>query len=143
MKRQVNKGKKEHKGMEKNRRFENNLNENYGLTLMTFNYNGVQFQIRTTTHFHDKSKERGIDLDTACGDIVALGKERLYNYAKARDDVAIIDTENNMTTIITFEGNQNPYVQVRIRTIIPKSKVWVKTGTKIYNLKDYKGGLKK
>lgn len=122
--------------MEKKQRFESNLTENYGLTLINFYYNGIKFQIRTTTtHFHDKSKERGINLDTACGDIIALGKERLYNYAKAGDDVAIIDTDNDITTIITFEGNQNPYIQIRIRTVIPKSNVFIKKGTKIYNLR--------
>lgn len=122
--------------MEGNQRFKDNLNENYGLTLMTFRYNGIEFKIRATTHFYDQYKERRINVDIACGDIVALGKERLYNYAKAGDDVAIINTVKNITTIITFEGNQ-----IRIRTIIPKSNVWVKTGTKIYNLKDYKGGF--
>lgn len=122
------------------KRFNENLNENYGLTLMTFNYNGIKFQIRTTTHFYDKFKARGINTDIACGDIVALGKERLYDYAKAGDDVAIIDTDNDITTIITFEGNQNSYVQIRIRTVIPKSNVWIKSGTKIFNLR--KGDLR-
>jgi len=121
--------------MRNNRRFENNLNENYGITLLTFYYNGIIFKIRTTEHSLDRFKERGINVDIACGDIISLGKERLYNYAKAGDDVAIIDADNDITTIITFED-----LQIRIRTIIPKSNVWVKSGTKIYNLR--KGDLK-
>lgn len=121
-------------------RFNENLNENYGITFMKFNYNGIEFKVRTTEHSLDRFRENGINVDIACGDIVSLGKERLYNYAKAGDDVAIIDVDNNITTIITFEGNQNPYVQIRIRTIIPRSNVWVKSGTRIYNLR--KGDLK-
>ena len=121
--------------MEKNRRFEDNLNENYVITLLKFSYNGMEFKIRTTDHSLDRFKENGINVDIACGDIISLGKERLYNYAKTGDDVAIIDVDNNITTIITFENTQ-----IRIRTIIPKSNVWVKEGTKIYNLR--KGDLK-
>ena len=122
-------------------RFNENLNENYGITLMKFSFNGTEFKVRTTEHSLIRFEENGIDINIACGDIVSLGKERFYNYAKFGEDVAIIDVDNDITTIITLEGNQNPYVQVRIRTIIPKSKVWVKTGTKIYNLRDYKGGF--
>ena len=124
--------------MEKNRRFENNLNEHYGITLLKFSYNGIEFKIRTTEHSLDRFKERGINVDTACGDIISLGKERLYNYAKTGDDVAIIDTDNDITTIITFEKNGNNS-QIRIRTIIPKSNVWIRKGTKIYNLNKYEG----
>ena len=111
-------------------RFDKNLNENYGITLMKFSFNGTEFKIRITEHSLIRFKENGIDINTACGDIVALGKERLHDYAKAGDDVAIIDTDNDITTIITFENTQ-----IRIRTIIPKSNVWVKSGTKIFNLR--------
>ena len=124
------------RGRKEMRKFEENLNENHGITLLTFYYNGIEFKIRSTEHSIDRFRKNGINVDIACGDIVSLGKERLYNYAKAGDDVAIIDIDNDITTIITFEGNQNPYVQIRIRTIIPRSNVWVKSGTKIYNLRE-------
>jgi len=116
-------------------RFNENLNENYGITLLKFSFNGTEFKIRTTEHSLIRFKENGIDVNIACGDVISLGKERLYNYAKSGDDVAIIDIDNKITTIITFESTQ-----IRIRTIIPKSNVWVKSGTKIYKLR--KGDLK-
>lgn len=123
--------KEQKKEMENNRRFENNLNENYGITLLKFSYNGITFKIRSTEHSLLRFKEKGIDVDIACGDIVALGKARLYNYAKTGDDVAIIDVKNKITTITTFEGSQ-----IRIRTIIPRSNTWIKQGTRIYKLNE-------
>lgn len=116
-------------------RFNGNLNNNHGITLMKFNYNGTEFLIRTTEHSLIRFKENGINIDIACGNIVSLGKKRLYEYSGTGEDVAIVDVDNNITTIITFEGNQ-----IRIRTIIPKSNVWIKSGTKIFNLR--KGDLK-
>ena len=112
-----------------------NLNKDHGIKLLSFNFNGREFEIRTTDHTHEHL-ERKYDLDVICGDIVALGKERLYHYANRGEDVAIIDHENNLTVIITFEGSQ-----IRIRTVIDKSNVWVKKGTRIFNLRDYKGGF--
>lgn len=116
----------EHKG---------SLNRNHGRKLMSFSFNGKGFEIRTTDHTHEHL-ERKFDLNVVCGDIIALGKERLYNYANKGDDVAIIDQNHDITVIITFEGNQ-----IRIRTVIDKSNVWVRKGTRIFNLRDYRGGF--
>ena len=115
------------------RRFKENLNQSHGKKLMSFSFNGRNFEIRTTDHRNDH-QERKYDMNVVCGDIIALGKERLYNYADQGEDVAIIDEENNLSVIITFEGNQ-----IRIRTVIDKSNIWVRKGTRIYNLKNYKG----
>ena len=112
--------------------FKDNLNENHGITLLKFSYNGIEFQIRATEHSLERYEENGIDKNIVCGDIVALGKKRLYDYADKGEDVAIIDYDNDFTIIITFEK-----FQIRIKTIINKSNVWVKKGTIIYNL--YKG----
>jgi len=117
--------------MEKSRRFENNLNEDFGITLLKFPHNGIEYQVRATEHSLERFKENGINIDVACGDIISLGKERLYYFYKAGQDVAIIDTKYKMTIIITFEKEQ-----IRIRTIIPKDRVFIKTGTKVYNLKN-------
>ena len=114
----------EHKG---------NLNKNHGIKLLSFSFNGREFEIRTTDHTH-KHLERKYDLNIVCGDIIALGKERLCNYANRGDDVAIIDQNHDITVIITFEGNQ-----IRIRTVIDKSNIWVRKGTRIFNLRNYKG----
>ena len=121
-------GEKEIKKM--GNRFEN-LDENHGITLLKFSYNGTEFKIRSTDHSIKRFKGNGINVDIACGDVIALGKERLYNYAKTGGDVAIIDVENQMTTIITFEGTQ-----IRIRTIIPRGNAYIKEGTKIYKLNE-------
>jgi len=114
--------------------FKNDLNENHGVTLLKFSYNGIEFQIRITNHGLQRYKENDIDMDIVCGDIVALGEKRLYDYAGKGEDVAIIDYDNDFTIIITFEK-----YQIRVKTIINKSNVWVKKGTIIYNL--YKGGF--
>ena len=111
-------------------RFKGRLDENSGVTLLKFSYNGKEFKIRTTDHESYDHLNRKYDLNVVCGDIVALGKARLYNYADKGDDIAIIDRDNDITTIITFEETQ-----IRIRTVIDKSNVWVKKGTRIFNLK--------
>ena len=112
-----------------------NLNRNHGRKLMSFSFNGRDFEIRTTDHTYHHM-ERRYDLNVVCGDIVALGKERLYNYADQGDDVAIIDQDHDLTVIITFEGKAIGCNQIRIRTVINKSNVWVKKGTRIYRLNE-------
>jgi len=122
------------------REFKENLNKNHGRKLLNFSYNGRDFEIRTTDHTYDHL-ERKYDMNVICGDIVALGKERLYRYADQGDDVAIIDKDHNLTVIITFEGIETGANQIRIRTVIDKSNVWVKNGTRIFELKNYRGGF--
>ena len=116
--------------------FKNNLNENHGITLLKFSYNGIEFQIRATEHSLERFKENNIDVNIACGDIISLGKERLYQYSERGDDVAIIDKDNNFVIVITFEG-----YQVRLKTLIPRANAFIKEGTKIFVLNDYKGGF--
>lgn len=116
-------------------RHKEDLNRNHGKKLMGFHFNGRNFEIRTTDHTYEHL-ERKYDINVICGDIVALGEERLYNYANQGDDVAIVDQNNDLTVIITFEGNQ-----IRVRTVIDKSNVWVRKGTRIFNLRNYKGGF--
>jgi len=119
------------------RRFNGNLNQDHGEKLISFNYNRREFEIRTTDHKGDHP-ERKYDMNVVCGDIIALGKERLYRYADQGIDTAIIDEDNNLAVIITFEGSQ-----IRIRTIIDRSNIWVKEGTRIFKLRkqNYKGGF--
>jgi hypothetical protein len=110
-------------------KFQKTLDTNHGVSLLKFKYNGTEFDVRSTDHSISRFIENGIDVDAAVGSIVALGKERLYRFAKENSDVAIIDREHGIVTIITFESNQ-----IRIRTIIPNSNAFIKSGTKIYNL---------
>ena len=118
-------------------KFKENLNRNHGRKLMNFSFNGRDFEIRTTDHKYDHP-ERKYQMDVVCGDIVALGKERLYRYADEGIDTAIIDEDNDLAVIITFEENQ-----IRIRTVIDRSNIWVKKGTRIFKLREqnYKGGF--
>ena len=112
-------------------RFDGNLNKDYGVKLLGFHFNGQTFEIRCTEHSLERFKGRGLDFNISCGDIVSLGKERLYRMSKLGDDVAIINTHKNLATIITFESEGNE-TQIRIRTIIGRSNIYVKDGTRIY-----------
>ena len=118
-----------------NRFSKEELNQNHGEKLLSFKFNGREFEIRTTDHKYSHP-ERKYQMEVVCGDIVALGKERLYRYADEGIDTAIIDEDNDLAVIITFEGNQ-----IRIRTIIDRSNIWVKRGTRVFKLRkqNYQG----
>ena len=121
-------------------RFEGRLNKEYGKELMGFYFNGRIFHIRCTDHSLGRFKERNLDVNVSLGDIVSLGKDRLYRMSENGDDVAIINTVKNQSTIVTFESEKNE-TQIRIRTIIGRSNIYVKTGTRIFKLQNYKGGF--
>ncbi len=121
-------------------RFNGNLNKNYGIELIKFSYNGKNLSVRATEHSLQRFKDHNLDVDAALGSIIALGKERLYKFSNDSVDVAVIDKENHISVIITFESEGNE-VQIRIRTIIPRSHIFVKAGTRVFELKDYEGGF--
>jgi len=121
-------------------RFEGKLDRNHGVLLMGFHYNGTEYEIRCTEHSLDRFHDHNLDVDAALGSIVALGKERMDHFAGDGSDVAIIDKENHISVIITFEAEEK-YIQIRIATIIPRSNIFVKAGTKVYCLQNYKGGF--
>jgi hypothetical protein len=114
-------------------RFKGNLNRNHGKLLLAFRFNGREYEVRCTNHSLDRFKDRNLDVNEALGAIVALGKKRLDDFAIKSDDVAIIDKVNKQSVIITFESEGN-YTQIRIATIIGRDKIFVKNGTKIFNL---------
>ena len=121
-------------------RFEGKLDRNHGIKLIGFAFNGRQYEVRTSDHSLDRFRDHGLNVDEALGSIVALGKERLDYYANEGGDVAIIDKVQRQTVIITFES-EDDFTQIRIATIIPRDRVYVKAGTKVYVLRDYKGGF--
>ena len=121
-------------------RFKGNLDRNHGTKLIGFAFNGRKYEVRTSDHSIKRFKDHGLDVDGAVGTIVALGKERLNYYAVAGIDVAIIDKVQKQTVIITFES-EDDYTQIRIATIIPREHVYVKAGTKVFCLRNYKGGF--
>ena len=112
-----------------------NLDRNHGKLLLAFRFNGRQYEVRCTDHSLDRFKDHGLNVDEAIGSIVALGKARLDYFAGQGADVAIIDKLQKQTVIITFESEGN-YTQIRIATIIPKDRVFVKEGTKIFCLNE-------
>ena len=121
-------------------RFEGRLERNFGRKLIEFKFNGTEYEVRCTEHSLERFKERNINIDEALGSIVALGKERLDRFSSEGNDVAIIDKDNHISVIITFES-EGHYVQIRIATIIGRDNIFVKSGTKIFCLKNYKGGF--
>jgi len=119
------------------------LNQSHGVTLLRFDYqNGKYILIRTTTHARVRYEERGINLNQVCGAIVSLGRDTIYKASEQGDDIAILDKVKNDTLaiIITFEQNGNE-IQARLRTVIQKRNIYIKENTKIFNLKNYKGGF--
>jgi hypothetical protein len=126
--------------MKNTNRFKGTLNKHHGVKLMDFRFNGRQYEVRATEHSLQRFIERKLNVDEALGSIVALGKSRLDYFANVGADVAIIDKIQHQTVIITFES-EDDYTQIRIATVIPRSRVFVKDGTKIYNLKEYKEGF--
>ena len=121
-------------------RFEGKLDRNHGIKLIGFQFNGRQYEVRTSDHSIKRFKFHNLDVDGAVGSIVALGKERLDYYSGQGEDVAIIDKVQKQTVVITFESERD-YTQIRIATIIPRDRVYVKAGTKVFCLRDYKGGF--
>ena len=129
--------------MENKRRFKGNLNQDHGITLLRFDYqNGKYILIRTTTHAKQRYEERGINLDSVCGAIVALGKETIYKASEQGEDIAILDKKSRQTLaiILTFEVSGNE-IQARIRTLIKKEFVYIKENTHVYKLENYQGGF--
>lgn len=125
--------------IKKGNRFKD-LDRNHGKLLLAFRFNGREFEVRATEHSLQRFTERNLNIDEALGAIVALGKSRLNYFANEGADVAIIDKIQRQTVIITFESEDN-YTQIRIATIIPRDRVFVKDGTKIFTLNNYKGGF--
>lgn len=121
--------------MKTTNRFNGNLDRNHGTKLIDFKFNGRQYEARCTDHSLDRFKDHGLNIDEAIGSIVALGKARLDYFAGQGADVAIIDKLQHQTVIITFESEGN-YTQIRICTIIPRDRVFIKEGTKIYTLNE-------
>jgi len=121
-------------------RFEGKLDHNHGVKLLEFRFNGIQYEVRTTIHSYDRFIDHGLDVDAALGSIVALGKDRLDKFSMDGEDTCIIDKVQHQAVIITFES-EDKYVQIRIATIIPRDRVFVKSGTRIFTLREYEGGF--
>jgi hypothetical protein len=121
--------------MKTTNRFNGNLDRNHGTKLIDFKFNGRQYETRCTEHSLDRFNDHGLNIDEALGSIVSLGKQRLDYFANEGADVAIIDKLQHQTVIITFESEGN-YTQIRIATIIPRDRVFIKEGTKIYTLNE-------
>jgi hypothetical protein len=120
---------KQERSLKMSNRFGDNLNEDFGITLLKFSYNGTEFSIRATDHSLFRFKQNRINMDLIIADIISLGKDRLYKYSNQNDDVAIIDKNNHLIIILVFCKNQ-----IRIATIITRPNAIIKEHTLIYNL---------
>ena len=98
-------------------------------TLATIKINKKVYKITATMHGIKRMNERKVYEYLVSSSILALGEKRLSELQKTKEEIIIIDKENKISTIIAFLENS-----IRVITVIDKSKVFVKTGTKIVNL---------
>jgi len=120
-------------------RFEGRLDRNHGVKLLGFQYNGIKYMVKASQHSLDRFKDHGINYEDSITGIIALGKVRLDYYANKQTDLIIIDKIARISTVLTFESdnsNGEKYCEIRISTIIPRTNVFIKNGTKIFCLKN-------
>ena len=123
-------------------RFEGRLDRTRGVQLFKFQYNGIDYRVKSSQHSLDRFADHGVNYQDSLTGIIALGRERLDFFAGKGADVAIIDKQKHITTILVFEA-EGDYCEIRISTIIPRDRVFLKDGTKCFCLNNYKGGLNK
>ncbi len=87
------------------------------------------YSIRATTHALERMEERQVDEEIITADILALGKDRIKELQEANEEAAIIDEDSNITLIVGFKKNT-----MRIITVIDKTNIWTKQGTKVEKL---------
>ena len=88
-----------------------------------------EYQVRATAHAIERMEERGIDEEIVAADILALGKEKIKQMREVNDVAALIDEDNDVTLIVEFAENA-----LKVVTVIDKTNVWVKKGTKVERL---------
>lgn len=89
---------------------------------------GKDYSIRATAHSMDRMRTRRVDEITVVGNILAIGKDNIKSLLHD-DDYMLIDTQNNVSIVFTREKNT-----LLVVTVIDKSNVFVKQGTKVIKL---------
>ena len=90
---------------------------------------GRQYGIRATIHSLERMEERNIDAETVTGNILLLGKEKIKQLQENQQEAIIIDKDKDIAIVIAFKQNK-----IQVVTVINKSNVWVKEGTKVEHL---------
>ena len=88
--------------------------------------NKQDYSIRATMHSLQRMQERKIDEYVVAGNVLALGAERLLKLQLAEEEAIIIDKKTNTSIVIAFVKNT-----IKVVTVIDKSNVFVKDGTRI------------
>jgi hypothetical protein len=91
--------------------------------------NKQTYSIRATEHSLQRMTERKIDEYVVSGNVLALGATRLLKLQEAQEEAIIIDKKTNTSIVIAFLRNT-----IKIITVIDKSNVFVKDGTRIERL---------
>jgi len=97
--------------------------------LAQVNIEGRRYGIRATYHALERMEERKIEAETVVGNILLLGKEKIKELQELEQEIIIIDEDTNTSLVIGFKQNK-----IKVITVINKSNVFVKKGTKIVNL---------
>ena len=87
------------------------------------------YSIRVSDHAQKRMEERNIFSYVIAGNILSLGKTRLLQLQKAREDFIIIDDITNTSIVAGFKNNR-----IFIITVIDKCNIFVKSETQIVNL---------
>lgn len=87
------------------------------------------FEIRASEHSYLRMIERNVDMYVITGEIISLGKRIFGIKTNGYDEGIIIDKTRNIAVVFGVEGNV-----VKIITVINRSNVFVKTGTRIFNI---------
>ena len=86
----------------------------------------AHWNIVISPHAQSRAVTRDIDVLQVTSAILALGYKQLKTYAKIKDDIAVIDTNNNFTVIFAVKATR-----IEIITLLDSANVWVKNGTEV------------
>lgn len=91
--------------------------------------NGQHINISASGHAIDRMQEYEVNKYVVSGNVLALGPERIAELQQKREEAIIIDEVTNISVVVGFS-----WKTVTIITVIPKSNVFVKSNTQIYNI---------
>ena len=103
-------------------------------TILNYEMDNENWEIKMTVHAYERMKERFEDLDEfeVAGDIIALGRNKLRNHIENKDDIAIIDKDKGLSIIVSFDERHKNWI--KIITLIDKSDIYIKEGTTLEEL---------
>lgn len=99
------------------------------ICIATIDIGSDTYSIRVSIHAQKRMQERNISSYVIAGNILALGKDRLIELQKMREDFIIIDDITKTSIVASFKGNR-----IFIITVINKCNVFIKSETQVINL---------